>query len=284
VVAGEPLTLWRVPPDQEPSNLTLSILWQDDHLVVFDKPPGIAVHPSARYYRSTLTQLLRRWHFPPSPAPDAVRLPRPAHRLDRETSGVLLCCRTTSSERTWKARFLSARVHKTYLALCQGVPPWSSTTITIPLAVRPHSVVRIKVGPTDHGLPATTHVRVAWSGKDRSLLVCHPQTGRTHQIRAHLSLAGFPVVGDKLYGPLGDDWFARYADHGLAHDAAAQLGHTRHALHAAVLAGEDHSFVAPWPADLAALSPEAAAAAQDLLQEHAATASLAPRSWGRPTR
>lgn len=279
VVAGEQLTLWRVPPDQEPGEVRLGMLWLDHELVVFDKPPDMAVHPSARYYRTTLTQVLRRRGFPLSTAADAVRVPRPAHRLDRETSGVLVCCRTEESERWWKARFLRGEVHKTYLALCEGEPAWSSRTLDMPLGVLTGGSIRIKMGEVANGQPAQTDVEVVWRGSGRTLMCCKPRTGRTHQIRAHLSLAGFPVVGDKLYGRQGDGWFARYAETGMTPELAAELAHHRHALHAAALRAGSHHFVAPWPTDLRALCPEAADAADALLREEAGGEVVCAGQW-----
>ncbi|MEW5851416.1 MAG: RluA family pseudouridine synthase [Myxococcota bacterium] len=276
VVALETLTLWRVPPDEAPADVNIPVLHQDEQLVVFNKPPNIAVHPSARYYAGTLTQILRHTGFPKSAEADAVRVPRPAHRLDRETSGVLVCCRTESSERTWKKRFLRGRVEKTYLALCEGEPAWERAVLDAPLGVLPNLPVRIKMGPRPDGLPARTDVEVLWRGAGRSLLCCRPRTGRTHQIRAHLCAAGLPIVGDKLYGPQGVEWFARYADEGLSDELAAQLAHERQALHAAVLQAEDVAFLAPWPGDLRALCPDAAPAADAALESARVSLGIGP--------
>jgi 23S rRNA pseudouridine1911/1915/1917 synthase len=258
--------------------MVLPVLHEDSDLVVFDKPPGTAVHPSARYYFSTLTQLLRRRGYPVSTAPDAVRVPRPAHRLDRETSGVLVCARTRSAERLWKQRFLTASVHKTYLALCEGTPTWDEKALKVldaPLGFLSGLPVRIKVGAVPGGLPSRTDAAVLWHGDGRCLLCCHPRTGRTHQIRAHLAGAGLPVVGDKLYGPQGDAWFAKYAKDGPTAELMEVMAHERHALHAAVLEADRATFIAQWPADLRALSPAAALAAD---------AYLASAGWRAPLR
>jgi 23S rRNA pseudouridine1911/1915/1917 synthase len=279
VVAGEELVLWRIPPDEEPPDLSLTLLFQDDHLAVFDKPPTLAIHPSARYYAGTFTQLFLRRGYPRSQAEDAVHIPHPVHRLDRETSGVLVCARATAAERTWKNAFLKGRVEKTYLALCEGTPTFTHAVLDAPLGILKGLRVRIKVGPTPDGQPARTDVDVLWSGGGKALVRCHPRTGRTHQIRAHLSAVGLPLMGDKLYGRQGDDWFVEYADHGMTPELAASLSHTRHALHAAILQGEKHRFVAPWPMDLRALSPEAAAAADAALAREERVPDVEPTHW-----
>lgn len=279
VVPLEQLTLWRIPPDADPPDTPLNFIHEDDDLLVLDKPPSMTVHPSARYYATTLTQLLFRRGYPPSAAPDAVRVPHPVHRLDRETSGVLLCARSGRAERTWKQRFSGGRVHKTYLALCSGAPPWDAAVLDWPLGLLQGLAVRIKMGPHPQGLPSVTDVDVLWRGNGRCLLRCRPRTGRTHQIRAHLSAAGLPILGDKLYGPQGDAWFAQYADHGLTPELASALAHPRQALHAAMLAAEDAAFVAPWPDDLCALEPDAVSTARAALATVSLPMVLRPRTW-----
>ncbi len=279
VVAGETLVLFRVPPDDEPPTLTLHLVHQDEQLLVLDKPPNMAVHPSARYYASTLTQLLLRRGYPVSTAPDAVRVPHPVHRLDRETSGVLVCARTASTEKRWKDAFFKSRVKKTYLALCQGTPTFTHTVLDMPLGLQDGLPVRIKMGPHPQGQPAQTDVEVLWQGAGRCLVACRPLTGRTHQIRAHLSAVGLPILGDKLYGPQGDAWFARYADGGLTDELRGALAHERQALHAAVLEGEGLTLLSRWPDDLRGLHPEAAPAADVLLASRAGGTALQPSVW-----
>lgn len=279
VSAKETLLLYRIPPDEDPPDLQLHLLHEDDDLVAVDKPPTLAVHPSARYYAGTLTQLFLHRRYPISGAPDAVHIPHPVHRLDRETSGVLLCARTSSAERRWKSRFVHGRVLKTYLALCRGTPTFQTTTLNWSLGVLQGLPVRIKVGPTEDGQPAATEVEVLAQHAGLCLLRCRPLTGRTHQIRAHLCAAGLPVVGDKLYGPQGDLWFAQWAATGMTPELAAALEHPRHALHAAVLSAPDACFVAPWPQDLRTLAPALAHHADAALASVQAHPQGAQRVW-----
>ncbi|MBK9753178.1 MAG: RluA family pseudouridine synthase [Nannocystis sp.] len=265
--AGDALVLERPAPREPSVVLDYRELHRDADLLVLDKPAGLPVHPSARYHRHTLTALMRErlgvghgWEM--------------AHRLDRETSGVLIFGRHGASATTLKRAFIARAVEKRYWALCTGC---LAGPVRIDMALGPAlgSAIRIKMGPRaagDGGVPAVTEVvplaRGSFRGAPITLIEARPETGRQHQIRVHLSEIGHPLLGDKLYG-LDESRFLAVVDgergghstppaRALA-ELEAELGLGRHALHAVSLAfahpgdGRPVRFTAPWPADLAAI-------------------------------
>ncbi|MFZ9889599.1 MAG: pseudouridine synthase, partial [Myxococcota bacterium] len=240
---GATLELWRLPPDEPLSDSAgpaPRVLHEDEALVVLDKPPHLAVHPTARHLHQTVTAWLRHR------TDEGERIPNPCHRLDRETSGVLLCAKTRTAEAAAKEGFARGNVDKTYLAVVRGKLV-SPCVIDLPLALQgERGLVKLRMVHDTAGLPSQTEVRPL--GFDpvtqRSLVACQPKTGRQHQIRVHLALIGFPLVGDKLYA-MGDQWFDAHS-RGQADLADPSLDHVRHALHAYELSltvqGRPHRF------------------------------------------
>lgn len=251
---GAVVELWRLPPDEPPRDARdPAVLYEDDALLAVDKPPDLAVHPSARYLKHTLTAWLR------ARAREGERIANPCHRLDRETSGVLLCAKTRAAESEAKTAFANGRTEKTYLAVARGRLE-GARELTYPLALQgERGLVKIRMVHDEAGLESVTVVEpLAYDEETRRTLVrCRPKTGRQHQIRAHLAIAGFPLVGDKLYA-MGDEWFDAYTrGEASSDDPALEL--PRHALHAHSLAlevgGRGHELRAPLPDDLASLLP-----------------------------
>jgi 23S rRNA pseudouridine1911/1915/1917 synthase len=252
------VALWRPPWDEEVPDLTIPVLYDDGDLLAVDKPAGVPVHPSARYYQGTVVKLLEH-----AGLGEHLRL---AHRIDRETSGVLLLTRTHALDRAIK-RLFEARdaIEKRYLAITWGAPPEQVFTVELPLELDPtHSTrVKMRVAAAGEGLTARTRFEVQGrrrclvSGRHYALVSCLLDTGRQHQIRAHLSALGFPLVGDKLYGP-DDTLFAKNADGLLTPRERELLELDRHALHAHTLTlvrpetGARLCIEAPLPADLRA--------------------------------
>ena len=221
---GTVVELWRLPPD-DPGDIVEAprILHHAGGLLVVDKPGDLAVHPTARYLHATLTSWLRRNGTPANPC----------HRLDRETSGVLVCADDGVVERKWKQGFAAGRVKKQYLAVVDGVVG-GDRLIELPLLLQgERGLVRIRMIVDDAGAHSVTRVeplQVSADGK-RTLVRCHPETGRQHQLRAHLAAIGHPIVGDKLY-QMGEAWFDAFTRFALSHDDKARLPCPRQCLHA----------------------------------------------------
>ena len=224
VRTGETVYLVR-PPFEEPSaQRELPIVYQDETMMALNKPPGLPVHPSASYHRNTVSFILQEKYG----YEDA---PRIAHRLDRETSGLLLCSRSPRDERLLKGAFEGRRMQKTYLAIVRGELAEESGTIDLSMA-RAEQGLHILMVVRPDGLSAVTDYRVLARAPGHTLVELSPRTGRQHQLRVHLSALGHSIVGDKLYGPEREAPFLEIIDGGLTPELIARLGHDRHALHA----------------------------------------------------
>jgi 23S rRNA pseudouridine1911/1915/1917 synthase len=254
----ELVVLWRAPWDEEPVPTDIPTVYEDEHLLVVNKPAGVPVHPTARYHHNTVIRLLK------SERPgEWLSL---AHRIDRETSGVLILSKTPEADRRVK-RTLEQRegVEKRYLAITWGVPELSGEKSfrlerNMELDARHNTGVRMHIVPDGQGLWACTRFAVqaerrSLEGKPYALVRCDLETGRQHQIRLHLASLGTPIVGDKLYGP-DDSLFAKGADGELLPEDFQLLELPRHALHAYELelphpmTGELLKLEAPLPRDL----------------------------------
>ena len=168
----------------------LQILWQDEWLLAVNKPSGLlAIQDGYQTELPHVRQLLE---------PQFGRL-YILHRLDRETSGIMLLARTPETHKHLSLQFEKHAVRKTYLAIVPGQPDWQEGTVDLPLR---SSTGRRKRTTVDfkRGKPAKTSLEVISAAKDYSLIQASPHTGRTHQIRAHLYASGFPILGDSLYG------------------------------------------------------------------------------------
>jgi 23S rRNA pseudouridine1911/1915/1917 synthase len=262
VRAAQEILLWRPPWDETPVPVDVPVLYEDDHLLVVDKPALLPVHPSARYHRNTLIKVMQ------AARPDCAFLSL-AHRLDRETSGVIAISKSRACDRAIK-RLLERRegVHKTYTAVTRGVPggPGGARSLRceLPLELDATSLLRVKmrVGNGPDAVTAATafdvvEVRRSDARGEYALVRCGLETGRQHQIRVHLAALGAPIVGDKLYGP-DEGAFARAADGELTADDLEKLELGRHALHATRLelphpiTGNPLAVEAPLPADITA--------------------------------
>lgn len=241
-----------VPSAVRPEEIPLSIVYEDEHLLVVDKPAGMVVHPSAGHSSGTLVHALLH-HCCDLSGIGGVLRPGIVHRLDRDTSGLLLVAKTDEAHRNLTEQFKNRRIAKTYLALVQGAPPVDAGEIRLP--VGRHPADRKKMSTlSPRGKDAVTHWRVRERFGAVTLLEVDLETGRTHQIRVHLGSQGYPVLGDAVYGRPG--WVKSVSDPATR---AILRGAKRQALHAARIAfhhpvhGTLLSFQSPLPGDLAEL-------------------------------
>ena len=236
VVAGQRVDVELVPTDESlafvPQAMALDILHEDDDLLVLNKPAGLVVHPAPGHWSGTLLNGLLARH------PGAASLPRAGivHRLDKDTSGVMMVGKTLESV-TALVRDLAARdVHRKYLALSSPPPPQDAFRVDQPIGRDPASRLRMAVHAG--GRPSMTDFRVVARQEVTAALQCVLHTGRTHQIRVHAAFAGTPLVSDALYGGRPGWGLQRQALHALR----LELLHPRHR--------GPMRFEAPLPEDL----------------------------------
>ena len=250
VRGGETVTLSAVLDVQthsEPEDIALDVLYEDEHVIVIDKPAGLVVHPGAGNPAGTLVNALL--HRDPSLA----ALPRAGivHRLDKDTSGVMVVARTLPAPTAQVEELSSREVHRQYLAVVVGALV-SGGTANAPIDRHPRD--RIRMAVREDGRDAVTHYRLRERFRAHTLLECRLETGRTHQIRVHMQHLKHPIVGDPLYG--GPLKLPRGATEALIE---ALRGFRRQALHAEILefahpvSGEPVRCTAPLPADMRAL-------------------------------
>ncbi|MBX3181403.1 MAG: RluA family pseudouridine synthase [Polyangiaceae bacterium] len=258
------VVLWRRPPDESDEPVPIDVLHEDEHLLVVEKPPLITVHPTARHHRITILSLLA--------AERPGEFLSLIHRLDRETSGILMLARSQAADRAFK-RALEDRsraetgqygltegdrpdIGKTYLAITWGIP--APGLIDVPIEPDVDNPLRVKMRVAARSEPSTearTQVEVLGTRGDYALVRLRLLTGRQHQIRIHLASRGTPIVGDKLYGP-DERLLARAADGELTELDRQRLELPRHALHAHeyrlihAVTGEPLTLTSPLPRDL----------------------------------
>jgi 23S rRNA pseudouridine1911/1915/1917 synthase len=239
VAAGERVEVAPEPapaPGTGAQGVPFAVAWEDEHLLVVDKPAGVVVHPARGHRGATLSEALAgRAAGGEDPARAGI-----VHRLDKDTSGLLVVAKSDAAHRALQEAIRERHVRREYLALVEGCPPARSGTIDAPLG-RDRRVRPRRATDTDEPREARTHFELERALPDAALLRVVLETGRTHQIRAHLQAIGHPVAGDPEYGTAG------------------RFGLERQFLHAARLAfahpisGERIDVRAPLPPDLAAV-------------------------------
>jgi 23S rRNA pseudouridine1911/1915/1917 synthase len=262
VTAGQTVEVAAPRPVSAPTPPPLPpVVYRDDQLLVLAKPAGLVVHPGHGHAGDTLVDALRAAGIPLAPSDDPTR-PGIVHRLDRDTSGLLVVASTPAAYDGLVAALRRRDVRRRYLALVAGVPRIPRGRIEAPIGRDPRDRTRFAV--VADGRPATTRYRLLASGRAPALaaeagavalLVCALETGRTHQLRVHLTRLGTPIVGDPVYGPRPV--------------LAGALGLTRPFLHAAALAfrhpvtGERIAVTEPLPPELTAVLDQVAIAVPD---------------------
>jgi 23S rRNA pseudouridine1911/1915/1917 synthase len=262
VVAGAAVAL-AVPPPEDTTvageDLPLAIVYEDDDLIVIDKPAGLVVHPAPGHASGTLVNALIRHCGASLSGIGGVKRPGIVHRLDKDTSGLLVVAKNDAAHHRLAALFAdhgrSGSLKREYRALVWGEPDRAAGTVDAPLRRHPFNREKMAVAAGERGRTAVTHWRVEERFGPASLVACRLETGRTHQIRVHLAHIGHPLLGDAVYGAGFKTKASRLSS--PAQRAVTALG--RQALHAAVLGfehpvtGEPLRFESPLPADFAAL-------------------------------
>src|SRR2546423_8555797 len=233
---------WREPEitkiDAEPEPMDLDILFEDDDLLVINKPAGLVMHPGAGHQQHTLVNALLA-HCKNLSGIGGKERPGIVHRLDKETSGALVIAKNDATHRDLARQFAARTMGKIYLALVAGTPRKATGVIDKAIARHPVHRQRMSIARRQ-GRSAKTAYRVLRSSGDVSLVECTLHSGRTHQIRVHLHDLGHPVLGDKLYGGKRAGDYPRQ----MLHAWKLAFRHPR--------SGDEMSFEAPVPSDFAA--------------------------------
>jgi 23S rRNA pseudouridine1911/1915/1917 synthase len=251
----------RIPPPApsavEPEEIPLRIVFENAEVLVIDKPAGMVVHPAAGHRMGTLVGAVLA-HAPGVGGVGEIERPGIVHRLDKDTSGLILVAKNDAAQRFLQDAFARRLVEKTYLALVEGRPPTPEGRIETHIGRDPSHRQRMAVVPPSRGREAVTlfHTRERFAG--RTLLEAHPLTGRTHQIRVHLAYIGCPVVGDTVYGKHRPSLASRHSPP----EKEGKVEAARQMLHAwrlkITLPGEDapREFEAPLAEDFQTLLDE----------------------------
>ncbi len=217
-----------------PEAIPLDIIYEDETLIAINKPPGMVVHPAPGHPNGTFVNALLGHCKELAPNGDPLR-PGIVHRLDKDTSGILIAAKTSLAHQKLVEAFASRQVKKTYLAICVGKPP--NTLLSAPIGRHPVNRKEMAVIP-EKGKEAISEIQVLAFDEKLSLVIVRPKTGRTHQIRVHLRSVNHPIVADSLYAPSRPE----------------ALGFQRLALHARSLkvqlpSGKEKAVEAPYPED-----------------------------------
>lgn len=249
-VRGEETLRVAVPEPREaqnaPQDIPLNIVFEDEHLLVVDKPAGLVVHPAAGNLDGTLVNALLHHCAGQLSGIGGVARPGIVHRIDKDTSGLLVVAKTDVAHEGLARQFAAHSIDRRYLAIVSGVPAAAQGTVDASLARSSANRKKIAVVEAGRGKRAVTHWKRLNILKDSALVECRLETGRTHQVRVHMASIGHPLVGDPVYGRSGK----------TNGKVLKELGFHRQALHAAQL-GFTHpvtknrlSFSSPMPPDM----------------------------------
>jgi 23S rRNA pseudouridine1911/1915/1917 synthase len=234
------------PAHNEAQDIGLNVLFEDDHLLVVDKPAGLVVHPAAGNLDGTLVNALLHHCAGSLSGIGGVARPGIVHRIDKDTSGLLVVAKTDVAHEGLAKQFAAHSINRRYLAIVTGVPKASEGTVDAPLARSAANRKKIAIVEGTRGKRAVTHWKRLKVLHDAALVECRLETGRTHQVRVHMASTGHSLLGDPVYGRSGKT-------HGKL---LKELEFHRQALHAAEL-GFTHpvtkhrlSFTSPMPPDM----------------------------------
>jgi 23S rRNA pseudouridine1911/1915/1917 synthase len=254
VAAGTPFRIIvsaAMPAEAAPEDIPLVVAYEDEHLIVIDKPAGMVVHPAVGNITGTLVNALLHHCRGRLSGINGVARPGIVHRIDKDTSGLLVVAKSDAAHEGLAVQFAAHTVHRRYIAVCAGHPSPAAGTIDARVGRSDADRKKMTVLPNNssRGKTAITHYKVTQRLDEAALIECRLETGRTHQIRVHFASIGHPLLGDPVYGrtpkplrPLLDT-----------------LGFARQALHAAELgfvhpkSGETLRFAADLPPDMAEL-------------------------------
>lgn len=221
----------------DPEDIPLDIIYEDEHIIAVNKPAGMVVHPATGNWTGTFVNaLLHHCQKLPENIDSALR-PGIVHRLDKETSGILIAAKTSTAQQRLISLFASRQVYKEYIAICIGNP--GDKEIEAPIGR--HPIHRQQMAVVENGRPALSICKTLATGGKLSLVRVILATGRTHQIRVHLKHIGAPVLGDPLYGNLQAN---------TKHSASRQLLHAYKLRFAHPITQKELELVAPMPADM----------------------------------
>ncbi len=259
VARGDTITIdvpQAVPAEPAGEDIALDIVYEDDDIIVVDKPKGLVVHPAAGHETGTLVNALIAHCGMSLSGIGGVRRPGIVHRLDKDTTGLMVAAKNDRAHASLTEQFAdhgrTGAMRRGYLAFVWGVPKRQRGTVDAPIDRHPHA--REKMAVRQSGREAVTHweVQESFNGRDgkpvAALLACQLETGRTHQIRVHLAHIGHPLMGDAVYGP----HFKTKASHLGPRSQAALAALDRQALHAYLLALEHPrtGAILEWTSDL----------------------------------
>ena len=249
VSANDEIEVELTPPPESnftPENIPLEIVFEDDHVIVINKPAGLVVHPAAGVHSGTLANALA-YHFQQLANAGSIR-PGIVHRLDKDTSGLLVAAKTESAHESLGDQFRAREVFKSYVALVYGVVKQESGRIEQPIARDPRNRTRMAIVPGGRGALSLYRIRRSYDAF--TLLDVELKTGRTHQIRVHLAWLKHPVVADELYGAGRDNSVRDVQLRARIRKLKRQFLHAEQLGFRHPQTGEQMKFVAPLPVEL----------------------------------
>jgi 23S rRNA pseudouridine1911/1915/1917 synthase len=246
IKAGDQISYMQDIQDEPEVDTNIKLLYEDEGVLAIFKPGYLPMHENGPWKKNTFAYLIQQEFGEDCAA---------VHRLDRETSGIVLCSRDYGIRKNLSNQWVQGEVEKEYLAICNGVPTTDEFKVDAPIGDAVGSIIRIKKSVNPQGLESLTEFRCEQRAIDHSLVRAFPKTGRTNQIRVHLAHIGHVIVGDKMYHP-DEKVFDDYYRFGDGENIAEKTGFYRHLLHAAKITfthpntGERISVECEMPADM----------------------------------